>query len=81
LNGPDRPGSGGDRYLVNIHAEIETLKENGAGAEAELEDSDVHSPAHISAETSRRALQRRDDGCRFPGCNCTRLVDAHHVAD
>ncbi|HET6565843.1 MAG TPA: HNH endonuclease signature motif containing protein, partial [Xanthomonadales bacterium] len=27
----------------------------------------------------RRALQRRDLGCRFPGCNCTRFVDAHHI--
>jgi hypothetical protein len=27
----------------------------------------------------RRALQRRDDGCRFPGCSCRRFVDAHHI--
>ncbi|MBO6940336.1 MAG: DUF222 domain-containing protein [Deltaproteobacteria bacterium] len=27
----------------------------------------------------RRALDRRDRGCRFPGCHCTRFVDAHHV--
>jgi hypothetical protein len=27
----------------------------------------------------RRALQRRDRGCRFPGCTCTRFVDAHHI--
>ncbi len=27
----------------------------------------------------RRALDRRDQGCRFPGCHCTRFVDAHHV--
>ena len=26
-----------------------------------------------------RALQSRDGGCRFPGCNHTRFVDAHHV--
>jgi hypothetical protein len=28
---------------------------------------------------TRRALQRRDGGCRFPGCSCHRFVDAHHV--
>jgi hypothetical protein len=28
---------------------------------------------------TRRALQRRDDGCRFPGCSCNRFVDAHHI--
>lgn len=27
----------------------------------------------------RRALHRRDGGCRFPGCSCTRFVDAHHI--
>ncbi|MSQ99548.1 MAG: HNH endonuclease [Xanthomonadales bacterium] len=27
----------------------------------------------------RRALHRRDGGCRFPGCTCTHYVDAHHI--
>ena len=27
----------------------------------------------------RRALRVRDRGCRFPGCTCSRYVDAHHV--
>ncbi|MCZ6711162.1 MAG: HNH endonuclease signature motif containing protein [Gammaproteobacteria bacterium] len=27
----------------------------------------------------RRALHRRDKGCRFPGCEQTRHVDAHHI--
>ena len=27
----------------------------------------------------RRALQSRDRGCRFPGCNQHRFVDAHHI--
>lgn len=27
----------------------------------------------------RRALRRRDYGCRFPGCENHRFVDAHHV--
>lgn len=27
----------------------------------------------------RRALHRRDRGCRFPGCRMRRFVDAHHV--
>jgi hypothetical protein len=100
--------SGGDKYMVNIHTDIETLQQDGSGAEAELEE---HS--HVPAETSRRmacdcsivhwhenaqgeplnvgrktrsippairrALKRRDQGCRFPGCTCKRHVDAHHV--
>jgi uncharacterized protein YgfB (UPF0149 family) len=100
--------SGGDRYMVNIHTDIETLKEDGTGAESEIEDR-----GHVPAETSRRlscdcsivhwhedaqgdsldigrktrsippairrALKRRDRGCRFPGCTCSRFVDAHHI--
>jgi hypothetical protein len=27
----------------------------------------------------RRALERRDQGCRFPGCTAHRFVDAHHI--
>ncbi len=27
----------------------------------------------------RRALRKRDGGCRFPGCTCSRFVDAHHI--
>ncbi len=27
----------------------------------------------------RRALHKRDGGCRFPGCDHNRFVDAHHV--
>jgi 5-methylcytosine-specific restriction endonuclease McrA len=48
-NQPGRDQSGGDKYMVNIHTNIETLKEDGSGAEAELEDR-----CHIPAETSRR---------------------------
>lgn len=27
----------------------------------------------------RRALERRDGGCRFPGCTARHHVDAHHI--
>jgi len=30
--------SGGDRYLVHIHTDIETIKADGTGAESEIED-------------------------------------------
>ena len=105
--------SSGERFVVNVHTDLETLKAAGSGAEAEIEDN-----GKVSAETSRRlacdaglvhwlhgpgdpligaeplsvgrktrsvppairrALQRRDGGCRFPGCTCTRFVDAHHI--
>ena len=100
--------SGGDRYLVHIHTEVDVLKADGEGADSEFEER-----GRVSAETSRRmacdasllhwqetpegdplsigrksrsippairrALQRRDGGCRFPGCDCRRFVDAHHI--
>jgi hypothetical protein len=93
--------SGGDRYLLNIHTDMDTLEKDGTGAESELEER-----SHVPAETSRRmacdasvvhwhetpegeplsigrksrtippairrALKRRDGGCRFPGCSCNR---------
>lgn len=99
----------GDRYLVHVHTDMETLKADGAGAESEIDEG-----RNVSAETSRRlscdagvvhwlenkegetlsvgrktrtippairrALKRRDKGCRFPGCTCNRFVDAHHIA-
>jgi len=98
----------GDRYLVHVHTDMETLKADGTGAESEIDEG-----RNVSAETSRRlscdagvvhwlenkegetlsvgrktrsippairrALKRRDHGCRFPGCNCSRFVDAHHI--
>jgi hypothetical protein len=98
----------GDRFMVHVHTDLETLKAEGTGGEAELEDG-----GNISAETARRvscdagvvhwldssdgeplsigrksrsippairrALQRRDGGCRFPGCTNSHFVDAHHI--
>jgi Domain of unknown function (DUF222)/HNH endonuclease len=98
----------GDRFMVHVHTDMETLKAEGTGGEAELEDG-----GNISAETARRvscdagvvhwldssdgeplsigrksrsippairrALQRRDGGCRFPGCTNSHFVDAHHI--
>ncbi len=105
--------SNAERFTINIHTDIETLRAEGSGAESQLENG-----PNVSAETSRRlccdagivhwlerknhenseieplsvgrktrtvppsirrALQRRDKGCRFPGCNCSRFVDAHHI--
>jgi len=104
----DSKRSGGDRYLLNIHTEMDVLEKDGAGAESELEERS-HVPAGTSRRMAcdasvvhwhetpegeplsigrksrtippaiRRALKRRDGGCRFPGCVCRRFVDAHHI--
>jgi hypothetical protein len=48
-SGEENTGSGGDRLLVHVHTDIETLKGDGTGAEAELEEF-----GNVAAETSRR---------------------------
>jgi hypothetical protein len=112
LAGLEADSTGGDRYTINIHTDVETLRADGTGAESELDDAPGRG-SHVPAETSRRlacdaavvhwhedaegeplsvgrktrsippairrALRRRDGGCRFPGCCATRFVDAHHV--
>ena len=40
---------------------------------------DVGRRTRSISPTLRRALNRRDDGCRFPGCECRRYLDAHHI--
>ena len=45
----------------------------------------VNQPLDVGRKTRsippaiRRALKRRDGGCRFPGCTAHKYVDAHHV--
>ena len=99
---------GGDRVLLHVHTNLETLQADGDGAQAELaghgniaaktarrlacdaglvhwrEDGegntlDVGRKTRSIPPAIRRALQRRDGGCRFPGCTCQRFVDAHHI--
>ncbi len=48
--------------------------ENGA-----IEPLSVGRRTRTVPPSIRRALQRRDQGCRFPGCSCNRFVDAHHI--
>ncbi len=49
LSSVKKETSGGDRYMINIHTDIETLKQDGTGAESDIEDR-----GHVPAETSRR---------------------------
>jgi 5-methylcytosine-specific restriction endonuclease McrA len=103
-----RNTSGGDRFLVHIHTNTETLKADGTGAQSELEDigsiaaettrrlacdagvvqwleDAEQNPLSVGRKTRsippsiRRALRRRDGGCRFPACSSRHHVDAHHI--
>ena len=39
----------------------------------------VGTTARVVSPAMRRALLRRDGGCRFGGCTATRFLEAHHV--
>jgi hypothetical protein len=44
-----------------------------------LEVLDLGRTQRLPNRAQRRALMARDGGCRFPGCNERRYVEAHHV--
>jgi hypothetical protein len=108
LAGGETARNGGDRCMLHVHTDMDTLRADGEGSQAQIATG-----GHVSAETSRRlacdsgvvhwressdgtsldvgrrtrsippalrrALERRDGGCRFPGCTTHRHVDAHHI--
>ncbi len=87
----DTPQSSADRYLVHIDHDDPSLSE-AARARLTCDASVVIHQGGEHGETLdlgrrtrtippaiRRALRRRDKGCRYPGCTHTRFVDAHHV--
>jgi hypothetical protein len=87
----DRPVSSADRYLVHIDHDDPTISQASlekliCDASTVVHAADEHQTAlNVGRKTRtippaiRRALHRRDKGCRFPGCSHRRFVDAHHV--
>jgi hypothetical protein len=80
-------GTGAEAELEdagNVSAETARRLACDAAVVHWLEDHDG-APLSVGRKTRtvppaiRRALQRRDRGCRFPGCSATRFVDAHHI--
>ena len=47
--------------------------------DAKGEPLDIGRKTRVIPPAIRRALNARDKGCRFPGCQNKRYVDAHHV--
>ena len=47
--------------------------------ESDGEPLDVGRKTRVISPALRRALKRRDRGCRFPNCTSTRFVDGHHI--
>lgn len=78
------------RYLAELeersHVPAETSRRMACDASVvHWHETAEGDPLHIGRKTRtiplaiRRALKRRDGGCRFPGCSCSRFVDAHHI--
>ena len=95
LASPGDTRSGGDRYQVVVHVDEAVLANDAGGCALEDGSALAPETARrISCDASvvrngrksrtispalRRALRVRDRGCRFPGCENHRFVDAHHV--
>jgi hypothetical protein len=66
-------------------SEVSAASGSGSGGHASGGSHHAGQALNIGRKTRsippaiQRALQRRDGGCRFPGCTCTRFVDAHHI--
>ena len=71
-HGPALPAETVRRLGCDCSAVI--LLENAQG-----EPLDVGRKTRSIPPALRRALNARDQGCRFPGCTHTRYVQAHHV--
>ncbi len=68
------------------HVTAETSRRIGCDSTiVRVTDDDNGEPLSIGRRSRtippaiRRALRRRDGGCRFPGCTHTRFVDGHHI--
>ena len=59
---------------LGCDAAVVRILESGDG-----EPLDVGRKTRVIPPSIRRALKRRDGGCRFPGCTHTRFVDGHHI--
>ena len=80
-------GDGAESELAtggNVSAETSRRLACDCGVVHWLEDSDgttlnVGRRTRSIPPAIRRALNRRDGGCRFPGCTAQHYVDAHHI--
>jgi hypothetical protein len=59
---------------IACDASVVTMREDARGAPLDVGRKTRRIPPAL-----RRALNSRDDGCRFPGCTYRRYLDAHHI--
>ena len=71
-HGPVLSRASAERLLCD--ASIVTYEADAAG-----NPLNVGRKTRVISPSLRRALRKRDGGCRFPGCPQHRFVDAHHI--
>ena len=64
---------------VSCDAGLVHWLENSIAGQAGAEPLSIGRKSRTIPPAIRRALQRRDGGCCFPGCTNTHFVDAHHI--
>lgn len=82
-----RDGEGAESRLdTGAHVSAETSRRLACDcAVVHWNEDEAGEPLNIGRRSRsippaiRRALQKRDQGCRFPGCTAHRFVDAHHI--
>jgi len=82
-----RDGEGAESHLDSgAHISAETSRRFSCDCgvvhwqESESEDyMNIGRRSRSIPPAIRRALKRRDHGCRFPGCTVHKYVDAHHI--
>ncbi len=82
----DVPESSGAEFDSGHIVAVETARRLGCdGALVGVVEGAKGEPLAVGRRTRavppaiRRALRVRDGGCRFPGCDCSRYVHAHHI--
>ncbi len=71
--------SNGNQIDGNPLPLTQLLPQNQTQLQAQYQTLSVGRKTRAIPPAIRRALQRRDGGCRFPGCTASRFVDAHHI--
>ena len=81
----EEDGDGGAELDDGPAVATETARRLSCDSSVVRIDESDGSPLDVGRRTRavppaiQRALQRRDRGCRFPGCENRRFVDAHHI--
>jgi len=86
LEEPVKPSGGPDCYIENeVALPVEAARRVSCGCNRVIAETNGNEVLNIGRSTRaistgiRRALAIRDGQCMFPGCDCSKYLDAHHI--